>query len=637
MFLIFQTLIRYDAKNQVVRFLTEKIRFGERMAKMNKTCCTRKIRVHLLTNMLVLLMLVVLPVRAEVPSVASVMDKLTLMLCEGKNAEILAALDNEKILSVLTPEQRRILSTEYWQFDVNVPVIVSVVRDTDQKDAPFWLEESGFRKTDMTVRNENYRYEVWQKNFPAGRVGLGINGFDRHRPHYFVGVGPQKAGEAVTISNSVPAPQAVHAFTKGAAVYLDWPDLGLTEVPAALEGQMLLPTIRGRAREAQLIGAFRETPHRSTDSPDMTVLTWSEDPKTTQTLQWRTSAASSAYKRVQYREKESTPEMPWASADAETTELYDRNIVNDRRVNWHTAILTGLRPDTVYAYAIGEGNPDDGGMFISEFRTAPDKEKPFTFLWMSDTHNRLDNAAVLAAAWQKHPDAAFLTISGDLVGTGQERDCWDQLFQNYAPFLRERPLMPSIGNHDAIDGLGSDLYRTLFRLPDNGPEGLQRGQSYSLRYGSLLMISLDATEEVAVQRSWLEKTLRDTDAAWKVAVFHFPPYAIYREYPDIEREWLPLFDQYHVDLVLSGHVHHYLRTWPLKGGQRVETPADGTIYMISVSIDGPPEFGGSPEYAEIVHRDGHATCVAFTVSAARLVMNAYTADGSVYDTFTINK
>lgn len=574
---------------------------------------------------------------AEVPSVASVMDELTSMLCEGKNAEVLASLDDEKILAALTPEQRRILSTEYWQFDVDVPVVVSVVRDTDQKIAPFWLGASGFQKTDLTVRNENYRYEVWQKAFPAGRVGLGINGFDRHRPHYFVGVGPETPGQTVTISNTVPAPQKIHVFTKGATIYLDWPDLVLTEVPEALEGQVLLPTIRGRAREAQLIGAFRETPHRSTDNPDMAVLTWSDDPKTTQTLQWRTNVTTTSFNRVQYREKDGSADAPWVSLDAEGAELCDRNIVNDRCVRWHTATLTGLRPDTVYEYAIGEGNPADGNMFISEFRTAPETEKPCTFLWMSDTHNRLDNAAVLAAAWQKHPDAAFLTISGDLVGTGQERDCWDQLFQNYAPFLRERPLMPSIGNHDAIDGMGSDLYRALFRLPDNGPEGLKRGQSYFLRYGSLLLISLDATEEVAVQRPWLEKTLRDTDAVWKVVVYHFPPFGITREYPEVEREWVPLFDQYHADLVLSGHVHHYLRTWPLKAGKRVETPADGTIYMISVSIDGPPEYGNGPEYAEITRRDGHATCVAFTVSEKQLVMNAYMADGSVYDSFTINK
>ena len=33
----------------------------------------------------------------------------------------------------------------------------------------------------------------------------------------------------------------------------------------------------------------------------------------------------------------------------------------------------------------------------------------------------------------------------------------------------------------------------------------------------------------------------------------------------IRREWLPLFDTYEVDLVLSGHDHGYERTFPVRG------------------------------------------------------------------------
>ena len=388
------------------------------------------------------------------------------------------------------------------------------------------------------VRNENYTYEVWQKPFPAGKVGLGINGFDRHRPHYFVGVGPQTAGDTVAISNAEPAPQQVYAFKEGASIYHDWPDLVLTEVPEVFKGHALLPTIRGRAREAQLIGAFRETAYPASNTPDMTVLTWSEDPKTTQTIQWRSSIAAAHRNRLWYRVKESGRSEPWMMAEAESEVLYDRAIINDRRVRWHTVTLRHLRPGTVYEYTLEA--PDQEETSGSEFRTAPEESAPFTFFWMSDTHNRPDNVPVLNAARGKHPDAAFLTISGDLVGTGQERDNWDQLFHNYADFLRETPLMPSIGNHDAIDGLGSDLYRSLLRLPDNGPAGLKRGQTYALRYANLLLISLDVTEDIAPQRAWLEETLRESDADWKIGVFHFPPYALEREYPDIEQEWCTL-------------------------------------------------------------------------------------------------
>jgi len=271
---------------------------------------------------------------AEVAPIVSVMDELAATLCEGRSAEEVSGLNNDVILETLTPEQRQVLSTEYWCFDVTVPVLVSIMRDTDQAVAPFWLEEREFKKTDLLVRNENYTYEVWQKVFPAGRVGLGINGFDRHRPHYFVGVGPQTAGDTVVLSNVVPGPQEVYSFKRGATVYHDWSELVLTEVPDVFKGHVLLPTIRGRAREAQLIGAFRETPYPSSDTPDMVVLTWSEDPTTTQTIQWRTAPTSPPKARLWFREKVSGHNAPWRSSEAASELLFDRAIVNDRRVRW---------------------------------------------------------------------------------------------------------------------------------------------------------------------------------------------------------------------------------------------------------------------------------------------------------------
>ncbi len=33
----------------------------------------------------------------------------------------------------------------------------------------------------------------------------------------------------------------------------------------------------------------------------------------------------------------------------------------------------------------------------------------------------------------------------------------------------------------------------------------------------------------------------------------------------IRQAWLPLFDKYEVDLVLSGHEHDYERTYPVRG------------------------------------------------------------------------
>jgi hypothetical protein len=51
------------------------------------------------------------------------------------------------------------------------------------------VEEKGFHKTECRYPNENYDYEVWQKEFPAGEINLGIMDLDLHRVVYFVTIG----------------------------------------------------------------------------------------------------------------------------------------------------------------------------------------------------------------------------------------------------------------------------------------------------------------------------------------------------------------------------------------------------------------------------------------------------------------
>ncbi len=600
-----------------------------------ETLQTQRCRQLLL--LFVALLLVSLPARpAASPEMAAVMDDLVATLCAGRTAAEIDDLDQDTILAATTAEQRHVLATEHWVFEVDAPAIVSVMRDKAQQTPPFWLEEYGFEKTDMVARNEHNTYEVWQKAFPAGPVGLGINGFERHRPHYFVAVGPQDPDGTVNISNPRPDPREIYTFAPGSSIYHDWPGLVLTETPEELTGHHLLPTIRGRAREAELIGAFRETAHPASETPDMVVLTWSDDPQTTQTIQWRVASTVETDFAVYYREKDGAADAAWGATPSTSVLLDDRNIINEPRVLWHTATLEGLTPDTAYEYAIAETGTSPEEAYAA-FHTAPAAKEPFSFFWMSDTHSNTESIPLLEAAWEKHPDVAFLTISGDLVGTGQQRDDWDMLFANYEDFLKHRPLVPSIGNHDAIDGLGSELYRTLMLLPDNGPEGFGRGKSFSIEYSNMLLISLDVTSSVPDQSAWLERTLRDSDAQWKVAVLHFPPYSLTHSYEEIQEEWGTLFDRYHLDIALAGHVHYYLRTHPMYGGEVVDSPAEGTVYLVSVAIPGRVRDFEQPDYVAMMDISGTHSCPAFVVEDNRLTMYAYTEDGGILDTFTIEK
>ena len=42
---------------------------------------------------------------------------------------------------------------------------------------------------------------------------------------------------------------------------------------------------------------------------------------------------------------------------------------------------------------------------------------------------------------------------------------------------------------------------------------------------------------------------------------------------------MPILDRYHVDIVFTGHDHALGRTFPLYGGEAVDSPAKGTIYV----------------------------------------------------------
>jgi hypothetical protein len=83
---------------------------------------------------------------------------------------------------------------------------------------------------------------------------------------------------------------------------------------------------------------------------------------------------------------------------------------------------------------------------------------------------------------------------------------------------------------------------------------------------------------------WNEEQLAVSDAEWKFAMFHFPPYSSYGGYPEIREKLCTLFDRYHVDMVMSGYVHNYLRTKPRNDEKPVSSPSAGTIYLISIGI-----------------------------------------------------
>ena len=496
------------------------------------------------------------------------------------------------------------------------------------------MAESGFTKTDLTVQNiENWTYEIWQKEFPAGRVGLGINGFDKHREHYLVGVGPQRDGDTVAISDLFPSQFSIETLQDGALCYHDWDNLVLKNVPDSLVGHKLLTTIRGRARDAHLVGGFRKTEWPSSAQPDQIALTWSGDPRTSQAVQWRTSTDVTRG-AVRFKHKGSAGE--YATAPATFERIENRLLTNDRYCHHFTAELSGLQPDTEYVYSVGDPSATEWSD-ESAFRTAPSGPEPFTFVMFGDTHNNAAWGEMLDGAFARHPETAFYTIAGDLVNTGQYRDDWDAFFAHSSEVFRQRPVMPSLGNHDTLDGLGAALYRSVFALPKAGPKTLPPEQAYSFEYSNALFIMPDCTSSHADQIEWMEDVLSNSDADWKFVVYHFPPYSQeYDEYPGIRFGWGKLFDKYHVDFALEGHVHYYMRSHPIFEDKVVASPSEGTIHLISIAIPMGDQSFPAADYA-IKQFRGDAMYQTFQIDGNRLEFKSHLSDGSVFDELVIEK
>lgn len=584
-----------------------------------------------------------IPAVAHVKDQPSVHDTLASAIerfRETQPPEKIVTMDLEDVIDALTEEEKDILGSNYLSFRVNVPVMVSVFREVRLGEDPFWLDRREFEKTDLKAKVDGREFDVWEKTFPAGRVGLGVNSLTGHGEHYFVGIQPEDGEAKVEITEIYPGQHKTGVLEKKAQPYFD-DDAEIEELPEELSGQILLQGSDDNRRQAQLVDIFRFTRYPATPEPDQVVLTWSDDPKTTQAIQWRTSTDTQTGV-VEFQKKSDFssfhPKTPMRVA-ADTKPLEVPTLVNDPVVHRHSAVLTGLEPDTTYVYSVGSGSQDDWTE-LSEFTTAPDaSDVPFSFVYMGDAQNGLDRwGSLIKQAFLRRPDAAFWVMAGDLVNRGAERDDWDLFFHNSANIYDRRQLVPALGNHEYHGG-GPRLYLEQFTLPTNGPDTIDPEKAYSFSYSNAFFVVLDSNLPPETQTEWLDAELSASDATWKFVVYHHPSYSSgpRRDNPEIRKLWGDIFDKHHVDVALQGHDHAYLRTYPMKAGNRVESPAEGTIYIVSVS--GTKFYDQAPhDYTEFgMTNTSTYQVLDILIFGDKLIYKAHDLDGNVLDEFTIEK
>jgi hypothetical protein len=446
--------------------------------------------------------------------------------------------------------------------------------------------------------------------------------------HYFVSVAPQNTKDQLVLGNFSPAEQFVGVLENGAFTYHDWDELVLQDVPAQMKGEKLLTTIRGRGVESHLVGAFRKTDYPSSAKPDQILLTWSSDPGNSIDIQWRTDTTVQL-QNIVYREKGSTSQ---SSVTAIMNRMEDQLLMNDRYIHHYTANLKELKPGATYEYKI-DSQTD---WSINQSFSTSSSDEAFSFAWFGDTHNSPKYGQILQKAVTDHPDISFYSITGDLVSDGLHRNQWDDFLEYSKPAICRIPLMAAPGNHDNRSGLGAQTFRDEFSYPQNGPDGVPKEQTYSFTYKNALFLMIDATSPMEPQTNWIEQQLAQSKAVWKFAMFHFPPYNWEEAYLDIQKDWVPLFDKYHVDMVFNGHIHYYMRSKPMKAGRVVSSYNDGIAYIISVGIPNRPHQITDEPYAVVRNTEGHLYQY-LKIQGNKLSFESVNFDNQIIDQFNIIK
>ncbi len=309
----------------------------------------------------------------------------------------------------------------------------------------------------------------------------------------------------------------------------------------------------------------------------------------------------------------------------------------------HQQLLPDLEVDTWYEYRVGYSETE----FLHEdwipFQTLPpDDVEVFEFVLYGDHRNYPENhRAVVNAIIERAEERGwprFVIDTGDFTGSGEaDPDPWDrEFFEPAAPLMERVNLYPVIGNHETRFRWPRIPFRYFenFSVPTDtsGTEYF-----YSIRIGDIHFLMLDSWSSdwrtESKQWYWLEEELRLSDATWRVAVFHHPLYK-HRAAPnphrgEVEmREHLdPLFEQYGVTMVLTGHSHFYQRN------------KVNDIYHITSGGGGAPLYTpampgeGAADYVQAAVETYHY--VWFRVEGDEITMWAWDYNNELLDTHTI--
>lgn len=364
-------------------------------------------------------------------------------------------------------------------------------------------------------------------------------------------------------------------------------------------------------------------------SPRHLRVIWLDDPSSEAVVSWTTEGPAET--RLVWDTEER------ASASAYANSVYPArsgSFDEDEPETYHHAVLDSLPPASrVHFRVLTEG--EESADFW--FWTAPDDARPFVLLYggdsRSDRRTRREMNERMRDLVESDPSIIALVHGGDYVYRGSSWELWDQWLDDWQRSItsdnRVLPIVPARGNHEG----DATLYNEVFAFP-GAREAY--GDWFATRIGEdFLLLNLDSNvSQAGAQRQWLADQLeRGQKFRWIATNYHRPAYPAVKSPGGALYHWVPLFEQFNVDVVLESDGHVLKRTVPIRDGQH---DPSGVVYVGEGGLGVPQRepdldrwYLAPPGMARAAH---HIQALRVTPDA--IYYAAILKDGTVADSYT---
>ena len=426
---------------------------------------------------------------------------------------------------------------------------------------------------------------------------------------------------------------ALAALVIGGYVYKDTIYSRIARTAAVVSGQEIKPLLDSESRYIRQIVA--------------------QDNSTSRTIMWQ-SDNSEADAVIEYRLE--------GAEKSQTIGATDKVFTDDGSTTYiHEATLTGLTPNTKYEYRVGYGTDrrsdwyrlETAGASVYDVLIYPDSQSGDYSQWEE----------IVKSSALRNPRTALYISMGDLVDNGEHAYQWRTWLNSIKPLSANVPLATTLGNHEmyTLDWKMREPYAYLnyFAVPPNGNETFNR-RYYSYDFGDVHYVVLDTMlyesnhednhdthhpDLYDVQVQWLRQDLTANTKKWTVVLMHRDPFQYAFDRPGANRAvgfddegvlFMPIFDEFNVDLVLSAHLHSYRNRGHVRNFDR---DSSGPLYILT-GIAGDarrPKWKEHPLDVYVAPDRDKNNYMTMTVTPNKLIVKAFLPDGTQLDESVIEK